>query len=395
MTKKRSNTPRVPYGPDYGFGAYIHWPYCSRICPYCDFNVYVAKQRDNSPLLDAIVEDIARHRARMPDHPALSSIYLGGGTPSLLSGKEVERLIAACDASFGLKASAEITLEANPHMVTKQRAVEWRSAGVNRVSLGVQSLADSALNFLGRDHSAQQAREASAIILDSFPSVSLDLIYARPDQKTSDWIEELEAALALGAHHISLYELTIEQGTAFGKAFERGALNPMPDDAQADLFELTHAIMAEAGYPAYEISNFAIATEHQSIHNLTYWRSGDWLGVGPGAHGRLTLDGVRHATVAEKKPGHYVDSVGRHGVGTNSMEHLRSDAAAEEMLAMGLRSIEGIATDRLQIAHAGLVDPYRLEELQSDGWLTSDRERIVLDPTGRLLADRIVSELIT
>ncbi|MEO0883588.1 MAG: radical SAM family heme chaperone HemW [Pseudomonadota bacterium] len=384
----------APFGPSYGFGAYIHWPYCSRICPYCDFNVYAAKQRDNAPLLDAITRDIDRHGAWLTDHPPLTSIYLGGGTPSLLSGGEIEQLIGACDTAFGITGRAEITLEANPQMVTPDVAADWYAAGVTRISLGVQSLTDDALVFLGRDHNADDALRAAEIALKVFPSVSLDLIYARPGQTAASWTKELQAATAIGAHHISLYELTIEPDTAFGRALNRGALIPMPDDAQADLFELTHDLMAEAGYPAYEISNFACAEAHRSAHNLTYWRSGDWIGVGPGAHGRVTIDRQRVATEAERKPLDYIKAMPTDRREPDHSTILSNSAAAEEMLAMGLRTIEGIAPKRLDQAMSNLIDQDRLMELKDDGWILDRQDRLILSQSGRLLADKVVAELV-
>ncbi|MEM7661050.1 MAG: radical SAM family heme chaperone HemW [Pseudomonadota bacterium] len=382
------------FGPNYGFGAYVHWPYCSRICPYCDFNVYASKQRDNRPLLDAIITDIASHKDWLDDHPPLTSIYLGGGTPSLLSGSEVSELITACETSFGVSADAEITLEANPLMVTERLATDWHAAGVNRISLGVQSLTDDALAFLGRDHSADQARKSADVALKTFPSVSLDLIYARPGQTFESWAAELEAATGLGAQHISLYELTIEPGTAFGMAHKRGALHPMPDDAQADLFEFTHDTMEMAGYHAYEISNFARSARHQSHHNLTYWRSGDWIGAGPGAHGRVTVQGHRIATEAERRPEAYIEAVQENGRGAASINTLSVEDAGHEVLAMGLRTVEGVVPERLERLRPGLVDPDRAQELKDDGWLATHPDSLILSPQGRLLADKITAELV-
>ncbi|MEO1475831.1 MAG: radical SAM family heme chaperone HemW [Pseudomonadota bacterium] len=383
-----------PFGAEYGFGAYIHWPYCARICPYCDFNVYAAKDRDNSSLLAAITTDIARHGERLSGHPNLTSIYFGGGTPSLLSGAEIAQLIDACETAFGVIPGAEITLEANPHMVTPSLAGDWRAAGVNRLSLGVQSLQDEALTFLGRDHSANDARIALDTALEVFSSVSIDLIYARPDQHTDDWVRELTEALALGAQHVSLYELTIEPATPFGKAAARGTLVPMTDDTQADLFELTHAIMSDAGCSAYEISNFARAANFRSQHNLTYWRSGDWIGVGPGAHGRLSIDGKRYATEAARRPNTYMTATRSEPDSILPDVPLSADETAREILAMGLRTIDGIASSRLEETREGLVNHDRRLELQSDGWLIESDNRLTLTPAGRLLADKIVAELL-
>lgn len=386
-------TGSLPFGPAYGFGAYLHWPYCARICPYCDFNVYAAKDRDNEGLLAAMVTDIDGHGARLEGHPALGSVYLGGGTPSLLSGSEIAHLIEACADAFGLAHGAEITLEANPGTFTPERAKDWRAAGVNRLSIGVQSLDDAALGFLGRDHDALTARRAVATALETFPSVSLDLIYARPGQSLEDWTRELSQALELGAQHVSLYELTIETATPFGKAAARGSLVPMADEAQADLYETTQALMAGAGLPAYEISNHATGETHRSQHNLVYWRSGDWLGIGPGAHGRLTIDSVRRATEAARRPGDYVRAVANTGSGVAIMSPLASLEAAQELLAMGLRTVEGVSLDRLEAAFEGMIDRSGLKDLQDAGWLEPGTDRLVLTPAGRLLADRITGEI--
>lgn len=382
-----------PFGHGYGFGAYVHWPYCARICPYCDFNVYAAKDRDNEGLLAAMAADIAGHGARLAGHPALGSVYLGGGTPSLLSGREIAALVEACADAFGLAAGAEITLEANPGTLTPERAGDWRAAGVNRLSLGVQSLDDAALGFLGRDHDADTARRGVATALKTFPSVSLDLIYARPGQGPEDWTRELSDALALGAQHVSLYELTIEAATPFGKAAARGSLVPMAEEAQADLYEATQALMAGAGMPAYEISNHAAGEAHRSQHNLAYWRSGDWLGIGPGAHGRLTLNGLRHATEGARRPGDYVRAVAGTGSGAAVLSPLAPMEAAQELLAMGLRTVEGIGLERLEAAFQGMIDRPGLRDLQDAGWLEPGTGRLVLTPAGRLLADRITSEI--
>ncbi|MCF6329463.1 MAG: radical SAM family heme chaperone HemW, partial [Henriciella sp.] len=267
-------------GPQYGFGLYVHWPYCARICPYCDFNVYAAKERDTAPLASAICEDIERHRKALPDHPALDSLFLGGGTPSLLSPAQIEAIIGVAQAQFGLKPEAEVTLEANPNDVLRDDLGAWASAGVNRLSIGVQALNDEALGFLGRDHNSAQARKAVALAAQYFNNYSIDLIYALPGQSLSGWQVELSQALSLGAPHLSLYELTIAERTAFGMRAARGELVAMPDEAQADLYEATQAICDAAGLPAYEVSNHARAPRYQSVHNHIYWNSGDWIGVG-------------------------------------------------------------------------------------------------------------------
>ena len=385
----------APFGPAYGFGLYIHWPYCARICPYCDFNVYAAKTRDPDPLAEAIATDIHAHRAWLGDgHFAggLSSVYFGGGTPSLLPPALMEALVEAAKAAFGLTPDCEITLEANPNDILGADPAAWRTAGINRLSIGVQSLDDAALRFLGRDHTSGAAHRAAEAGLAQFPNTSIDLIYARPGQSAAEWEQELKAALALGAPHLSLYELTIEEKTAFGKAVSRGEWSPMEDDAQADLYELTQAICAAEGLPAYEVSNHARTPAHQSRHNLTYWRGGDWIGVGPGAHGRLTVQGERLATYAHKRPADYLQALQSGAPAWEKHRTLTALDTAREVLALGLRPIGGIARDRIE-ALSGPLDAARLTDFQAEGWLHQDSEHLALTPAGWLLADRIAAEL--
>jgi len=369
-------------GPDYGFGLYLHWPYCTKICPYCDFNVYTAKDRETGPLLEAMLADLRAHKSRMPEHPKLDTVFLGGGTPSLMTSQQMLEVMEAAQETFGLAQGAEITLEANPNDVLGGDLEGWRRAGVTRLSIGVQSLRDDALTFLGRDHDSRNARAATEAALAVFPSVSIDLIYARPGQTDADWVAELGDALELGAHHISLYELTIEERTAFGKAAARGALTPMDDDAQADLYEVTQRVTQAAGYRAYEVSNHAIAEAHQSRHNMLYWRSGDWVGVGPGAHGRLTLEGQRLATEAARRPGDYIEA------SAPSHEVLSQLEVTREALAMGLRPTCGIEMDRVPgIDEAALAELTAQGVVEvADGWLRVTAQ-------GRLLTDAIVARL--
>lgn len=382
-----------PFGPDYGFGVYVHWPYCAKVCPYCDFNVYAAKARDTGPLLEAILTDIETQARALPEHPPLTSIFLGGGTPSLMAPADMEQIIAACQTGFGLAPDCEITLEANPNNVTPTTAHDWRTAGINRLSIGLQSLDDAALSFLGRDHNSAQARSAAEIAGDLFTSFSLDMIYARPGQGLADWERELTAALALNAPHLSLYELTIAPGTAFAKASERGTLIPLPDTLQADMYELTDALTAKAGLEAYEVSNHARRTSDQSRHNLVYWRSGDWLGIGPGAHGRLSLDSTRIATEAAAKPEAYIKAVQDKGTGIASRETLTMQDTAHELITMGLRPAEGIARARFEALAGAPISQETLANLTRGGWLSERSDRLALTPAGRLLADRIALEL--
>ncbi|MEO1963903.1 radical SAM family heme chaperone HemW [Hyphomonas sp.] len=382
-----------PFGPHFGFGLYVHWPYCTRICPYCDFNVYAAKDRDPSLLVEAICGDIRAHRQRMPDHGALDSVYLGGGTPSLLAPADVERILAAADEVFGIRPGAEVTLEANPNDVMRADLAGLKSAGVNRLSVGVQSLRDSALAFLGRDHDADGARASVARALRVFPSVSVDLIYARPDQQADDWQSELEDVLTLGMPHLSLYELTIKEGTAFGLAVGRGQIQPMPDDDQADMFELTQDILEKAGLPAYEVSNHAMSPEHQSVHNMIYWQGGDWIGAGPGAHGRVTVGGHRYAYEAHRRPEVYMANVQTLGSGWGEAERLDRNAIAQELLAMGLRPATGIDIARIEAVAGQPVSREKIDVFVDQGWLTFDQGVLSLTPSGRLLADALTAQL--
>lgn len=374
-------------GPDYGFGLYVHWPFCARICPYCDFNVYAAKNRDAEPLLDAIIADLYAQRQRLPKHPHVDSIFLGGGTPSLLSPPQIARVLAAVNDAFGISQNVEITIESNPNDISRATSREWAEIGINRVSLGVQSLNDEALAFFGRDHSANQARAAVDLIQAHFDNHSIDLIYARPGHRPDDWDAELRQVLDLGAPHLSLYELTIEARTAFGKRAARGELLPLPDDDQADLYELTQAVCNEYGLPAYEVSNHARAEAYQSRHNHIYWASGDWIGVGPGAHGRLTTDGGRLATEAPLRPTDYISSPRSADI---QLTHLD---AAREFLAMALRPTDGLDLSRFNALFGQNPDPEMLKNLTQNGLATVADSRLRLSIQGRLLADYITGQL--
>ncbi|MEL7546955.1 MAG: radical SAM family heme chaperone HemW [Pseudomonadota bacterium] len=374
-------------GSNYGFGLYIHWPYCAKICPYCDFNVYAAKDRDPEPLLVAMINDIKAHRERLPGHPALDSIFFGGGTPSLLSPSALQRLIEAADTTFGLASGVEISLEANPNDVLRAAPSDWRRAGVNRVSLGVQSLDDQALNFLGRDHDSEAGRMAFERAAQHFNNISIDLIYALPGQSLENWDGQLTAALGLGAPHLSLYELTIEPPTPFGKQVERGQWTPLPDDRQADLYELTQSLCETAGLPAYEVSNHAQASDFESVHNRIYWRSGDWIGVGPGAHGRLSEHGRRVATEAVRRPKDYADS-------TETIEtDLPPLDIARELVAMSLRYRDGLDLNRLERLGFERPEQSQLVPLTEAGLVQVAQNKIALTASGRLLADYIAAQI--
>ena len=374
-------------GPEYGFGLYLHWPYCARICPYCDFNVYAAKARDTDPLIAAIIRDIEAHKARLPDHPALDSVFFGGGTPSLLTDRQMAQILEVVNDAFGIRSGAEITLEANPNDVAPQAPSQWAAAGINRVSLGVQSLQDSALNFLGRDHDAARARVAVTDVSAVFDNHSIDLIYALPGQSPAEWEAELTGVLALGAPHLSLYELTIEDRTAFGKRVARGELVPMEDDTQADLYELTQSLCDAAGLPAYEVSNHARSAKYESRHNHIYWASGDWIGVGPGAHGRLTINGARVATEAARRPAEYQTRLAPANTPLSQIE------TAREYLAMALRPSSGLDLNRFEHLFGQPPNADVLDDLIANAWATREHDRLKLTVSGRLVADHITGLL--
>lgn len=383
----------APFGPHFGFGLYVHWPYCTRICPYCDFNVYAAKDRASDPLVAAIADDIRAHRRKLPQHGKLDTVYFGGGTPALLAPEQVAAILAAADATFGIKDGAEVTLEANPNDVLRADLLGLRRAGVTRLSIGVQSMRDAALAFLGRDHDAEAGAEAVRRAMRVFGSVSMDLIYARPGQSPANWEAELADALALGAPHLSLYELTFEPATAFGKAAARGDITPMGDDAQADLYELTQHLTARAGLPAYEVSNHAASAAHQSRHNLIYWRGGDWIGAGPGAHGRLSVSGNRYATEAERRPEAYIAGIQMLKEGWADAAQLEPVEIAREILAMGLRAGEGVDLRRVEIVAGKPVSREKIGVFVEQGWVKMQGSELSLTESGRLLADALTAQL--
>lgn len=366
-----------------GFGLYLHWPFCTRICPYCDFNVYRARGADSTPLLAAIIADLHAHAVLLGKR-RVETIYFGGGTPSLLAPGEIAQIIEAASSAFTLAPDAEITLEANPD--ERARFADFVSVGINRISLGAQSLRDEALAALGRTHDAAAVREAAEAAYRTGARVSADFIYARAGQALPEWRAELEEALALPVEHFSLYELTIKPGTAFERAVARGALKPADDEAAAQFYELTQEICDRAGAPAYEISNHARTPSARARHNLIYWRGGEWLGLGPGAHGRIALDGRRHATKAVDTPAAYIARVAETGFGWESNVALSEAEHAQERVIMGLRTDEGIARTGLN-ADA-------IETLTQAGLISTHAERIALTRAGRLLADRIAAEVL-
>jgi len=371
---------------------YIHWPYCARICPYCDFNVVRDRgQAEQASLADAILRDL-EGQAELTGPRRLVSIFFGGGTPSLMRPDWAARIIETARRLWSPTDRVEITLEANPTDAEAGRFAAFADAGVNRLSLGVQSFEDAALRFLGRNHDAAEARRAAGMARDRFEQLSLDLIYALPDQTPPAWSAQIDAALAFQPDHISPYQLTIETGTAFGRAAERGSLIPPTPDAGADLYEITQTRLAEAGFEAYEVSNHARGAAARSRHNLAYWRGEDYAGVGPGAHGRITLGGARVATEAARGVKAYIEAVDQTGLGFASRETLTPREAALERLLMGLRTHEGVCWRDL--APLGLsADSGATTELTRLGLLDAGETRLRATAAGRPVLDRVVMEL--
>ncbi|MEM1401398.1 MAG: radical SAM family heme chaperone HemW, partial [Pseudomonadota bacterium] len=319
---------------------YMHWPFCLAKCPYCDFNSHVRDQINVKRWHDALLTDLSHVAGRTGRRP-LSSIFFGGGTPSLMAPETVAAVIEAARSHWVADEGLEVTLEANPTSVEAGRLAAFAEAGINRVSLGVQALNDDDLAALGRQHSAADALAAVGLARGLFDEVSFDLIYARPGQTVEAWRRELSAALDHSGHHLSVYQLTIEPGTKFESLYRQGALTIPDEDVQADLYEATQEMLADAGRPAYEISNHA-KPGHECRHNLTYWRYGDYAGVGPGAHGRLSIPNGRVGTRAHRAPEIWLERVEANGHGNHPDEPIGDEQAAEEALLMGLRLVEGI-----------------------------------------------------
>jgi putative oxygen-independent coproporphyrinogen III oxidase len=371
-------------------GLYVHWPYCARICPYCDFNVALDRRAgEAAALAQAILDDLTAQAALIGPR-RLASIFFGGGTPSLMDPEQTGRIIAAARALWPAAPDLEITLEANPTDAEAGRFAAFAEAGVGRLSLGVQALDDASLAFLGRNHGAEEARRAAGMAAALFPRLSLDLIYARPGQNPQLWAEELKAAIALGPEHVSPYQLTIEAGTAFDRALRRGAFAAADPDLAARLYETTQEVLTQAGFAAYEVSNHARSAAARSRHNLVYWRGQDYLGVGPGAHGRLTVDGRRVATETARAVPAYIARVRDTGTGIETREALSPLEAAEERLLLGLRVDEGVP-----LADLAALALARLAELEAGGFVRVADGRIFATAQGRPVLDRVIAELVT
>ena len=376
-----------------GFGLYVHWPFCQAKCPYCDFNSHVAASIDQARWLDAYLSEIKRVSLETPGR-ALCSIFFGGGTPSLMAPDTVGRIIEAARAVWPTANDLEITLEANPTSVEAGRFRGFRDAGVNRVSVGLQALNDADLKRLGRLHSAEEGRKAYTLARDVFARVSFDLIYARQYQGLDGWRAELTEALTLAADHLSLYQLTVEPGTAFGDRHARGRLGGLiDDDLGAEMYDLTQEMCAAAGLPAYEVSNHA-SDMAQSRHNLIYWRGGDYVGIGPGAHGRLTLAGQRIATETELSPSGWLDRVARDGSGETLRSTITAREQAEEYAMIALRLSEGMDRQRFGRLNGSDFDPELLNRLADIGMITVSPERITATAEGRRVLNAILRDLL-
>lgn len=380
---------RTSEAPSQDIALYVHWPFCVSKCPYCDFNSHVRASIDQDGWRNALMADLA-HEARLLPGRRLTSIFFGGGTPSLMEPATVAAVIEAATDHWSSADDLEITLEANPSSVEAARFADLAAAGVNRVSLGLQSLDDHALRFLGRAQSAREGLAALETAQRHFGRVSFDLIYALPGQTPEQWEAMLRAALAKGTGHMSLYQLTIEPGTRFAALHTAGKFTPLDEDAAADLFELTAEVTDAAGIAAYEISNHARPGE-ESRHNLTYWRYGDYAGVGPGAHGRR----LGHRTVRHRKPENFLSGLARNTHGIAEEAPLSAGERASEALVMGLRLAEGIDPQALseRLGVERLVDEVATEHLASLGLVERTPDRLRVTPAGRLLLDRILAEV--
>ncbi|PHR92993.1 MAG: coproporphyrinogen III oxidase [Robiginitomaculum sp.] len=378
-------------------GLYVHWPYCTRLCPYCDFNIYKNKPETEEALIAAIVQDMTHWRT-LSGPRQLQSIHFGGGTPSLISARNLARLIEQAMTLWSPVSGLEIGLEANPNTISAPALAGWRAAGVERLSIGVQSFDGQVLKFLGRDHDGAQAQAALERAVKTMPRVSADLIYGwvlkEGRQSLDGWQSDLNTALHTGVTHISAYQLTIEAGTAFGRSESRGDTKAVDPDQSADLYELGLEVLGGAGFSQYEVSNFAQTRSAQSRHNLLYWQGDDYIGVGPGAHGRLTVNGTRTATICALKPNAYIDHVAATGTGTVEKDILSGEAWAQEYLLMGLRISQGISLSRYAELSGQPLNTQLIKDYVDAKLLLQKNDHIATTPAGRLVLDRLSHELL-
>jgi len=384
--------------PRRGFGLYIHWPFCVSKCPYCDFNSHVRERVDAARWQTAYLRELAQYaEAGVGQDEIITSVFFGGGTPSLMPPDTAAAILEAARKHWRFSEDVEITLEANPNSAEAGKFAAFAQAGVNRLSIGVQSFDADVLKFLGRAHDAAEARRAIESAQKAVSRYSFDLIYARPEQTADQWRAELREALALAGDHLSLYTLTIEPNTGFAGAVARGALHPMPSDDQAALYDLTQEILDQAGLPAYEISNHA-RPGGESRHNLVYWRSGEYLGLGPGAHGRILRDGAWQATQTRRRPEVWLEQVEGEGHGRESETPVASAERAEEALMMGLRLAEGVYAANFRAATGIDLDVFvpreRSAPLEAAGLLYRDDARIMATRDGRAVLDGLLARLL-
>jgi len=393
MSLTISNTAARPGAVTDPFAIYVHWPFCLSKCPYCDFNSHVRHGGyDEERYVRAIEAELAANAQRAPSR-TVSTIFFGGGTPSLMQPSSVQAILDAIAKNWSVAPDVEVTLEANPTSVDATRFQGYRTAGVNRVSLGVQALNDASLKELGRLHTAQEALDAVAVARKHFARYSFDLIYARPRQTLDEWSVELKLAIAEAAEHLSLYQLTIEPGTPFFGLHKAGKLVTPDEDLGRDLYDLTQQVCADAGLPAYEISNHA-RVGAECRHNLVYWRGHDYAGVGPGAHGRITIDGRRYATETEKRPEAWLMRVEASGHGLIVEEKLTPGETADEYLLMGLRLAEGIDPQRFTAIAGRTLDPKRVSILQGEGAVETTADgRLRVTQSGFPVLDAVVADL--
>ena len=397
MPASQSNRLAAPQTAETAFALYIHWPYCRHKCPYCDFNSHVRPAIDHAGYRRALLAELAHWADRLGPR-RVASVFFGGGTPSLMRPDTVAAILDAAAGHWQLAPDAEITLEANPTSAEAEAFRGFAAAGVNRLSLGLQALDDRALSFLGRQHSAAEGLAALEQAKRHFDRVSFDLIYARPGQSLADWRRELSAALARASGHISLYQLTVEVGTNFFQAVRRGDWCEMDDDEAAAFYEETQAATQAAGLPAYEISNHA-APGQQSRHNLAYWRYGEYLGLGPGAHGRPLIAGMRHASRQRRSPEAWLARVESQGHGGDACVPLEAAERAREMLMMALRLNEGLALERFEaecgMTLADAVDGEALAQLTESGFLELDESRLRASRRGLPLLNTLLAHLLS
>ncbi|MEO0543042.1 MAG: radical SAM family heme chaperone HemW [Pseudomonadota bacterium] len=377
-----------------GFGVYVHWPFCAAKCPYCDFNSHVRHNPvDQRAFAGAYIREIA-HVCAMSGPRHVTSIFFGGGTPSLMAPETLDTILSAIDRAWGIPQGTEITMEANPASADAGRFAAYQASGVNRVSLGVQALNDDDLKFLGRLHNVEEALTAIDLARDTFERVSFDLIYSRPNQTPEIWEVELRRAIGFAADHLSLYQLTIEEGTPFKTLHQAGKLVLPDEDLAADMYEVTQSVTAELGLPVYEVSNHA-APNAQARHNLTYWRYGDYAGIGPGAHGRLMTEGDRKiATEAERHPETWAGLVGEHNHGFTTQSVLTPVQQADEMLVMGLRLTEGFDLARYEALAMRAISADKLQAMIDLGMIERmGNANIRATAKGRIVLNAVLAEL--